>query len=561
MRERLRDYVLLVVVSCAVTLPGLGRYSLWDVDEGVNAEAAREMAEADSWVVPTFNYALRTAKPVLLYWLQRISYAVWGVSEWGARLPSAVCGLAAVLLCYELGRRLWDRATGLWGGLILGTAVQFVVLARAATPDAPLLLCTVLAFWAFWSGQRQGGRGWWHATAAACGWAVLTKGPVGVVLPALVVVMYLAWQRELRRLWDVRLITAAGVFLLVAGPWYALVASETRGEWVRAFIGRENLERFARPMEGHRGPPFYYLLVLPVMFAPWSVWLLPTLEQAWRQGWGQWRRGWSVLAQQSAAEEAGPYRFLLCWLAAYLVIFSIAATKLPNYIFPLYPALALLTARLLVRWQSGTLELAGWVVPVAAGLLGLAGLAVSGGLVVAERWCAGLWQWAWVGLLLTGGAGAAFVAWRAGKRPAVLRCVAVAAVLFATAAAIGIPLALDRQRAPRPLAWQSGAADPSRDLRVGAYRWFAPSLVFYTGRQVQVLADAAGVRRFLEIPTPAYLFVPAAVWEREGASWPAWCVARRADLLARGEIVVVANAAAQAEAAQRRQSKDGRAGR
>ena len=113
------------------------------MDEGVNAEAAREMREADTWVVPTFNYQLRTAKPVMLYWLQRASYAAFGVSEWSARLPSVLAGWLAVLLTYELARRMFGRATGLLAGVVLASVVQFCMLAHAATPDATLLLFTM----------------------------------------------------------------------------------------------------------------------------------------------------------------------------------------------------------------------------------------------------------------------------------------------------------------------------------------------------------------------------------------------------------------------------------
>lgn len=554
MRQRIGDYALLLMASVLTTVPGLGGYSLWDVDEGVNAQAAREMAEADTWIVPTFNYALRTAKPVLLYWLQRLSYAALGVSEWSARLPSAVCGWLAVLLTYELGRRLWDRTAGLWGGVILASAAQFIVLARAATPDASLLLCTVLTFYAFWRGQENGGRRWWHTTAVACGLAVLTKGPIGIGLPAMVIISYWLWQKQIHRLWDKRLLTAAGLFLLVAGPWYALVASETRGEWVKAFITRENFERFARPMEGHHGPVFYYLLVLPVMFAPWSVWLLPVLVDGLQQA----RRGHGVVCPSPVGSSTGAqppcptddnpsvYRFILCWIAAWLVVFSAAATKLPNYIFPLYPALALLTGRWLARWQAGGLTVAPWVVRTALALFALIGLVTCVGLIVAHRWYAGLAFWSWSGLLLVIGAATAYRAWRQGKRVVMTYRLAVAAVAFGAVTAAGIPLALDRHRAPKLLVQHSGIADPYRDLRVGSYRWFAPSLVFYSGREVTVVPDEAAARQFLDVPTPAYLFLPASVWEvllQQGDLPAHQCLARHYDLLARTEIVVLGNAA------------------
>src|SRR5688500_15592014 len=135
MRDRARDYAVLLAVSAALTLPNLGATSLWDVDEGVNAQAAREMRDADTWIIPTFTYQPRPAKPVLLYWLQRASYTAFGVSEWSARLPSVVAGWLAVLLTYELARRMFGRATGLLSGVVLASVLQFGMLSHAATPD------------------------------------------------------------------------------------------------------------------------------------------------------------------------------------------------------------------------------------------------------------------------------------------------------------------------------------------------------------------------------------------------------------------------------------------
>src|SRR5947209_19539919 len=107
---RLAHYALLLAVTALTTLPNLGATSLWDMDEGVNAECAREMMEAGTWVVPTFNWELRTAKPVLLYWVQRLSYETFGVGEWQARLPAVLFGFGTVQLTYELGRRMFDAA-------------------------------------------------------------------------------------------------------------------------------------------------------------------------------------------------------------------------------------------------------------------------------------------------------------------------------------------------------------------------------------------------------------------------------------------------------------------
>src|SRR5262249_39155930 len=138
--HRLGHYLLLLGVALLLFFPNLGAPSLWDVDEGNNSEAAREMGESGNWVVPTFNYKLRVDKPALLYWLQIGAYALFGVNEFAARFPSALAALATVLLTYELGRRLFDAATGLLAGVVLASTVLFCAVAHFANPDALLNL-------------------------------------------------------------------------------------------------------------------------------------------------------------------------------------------------------------------------------------------------------------------------------------------------------------------------------------------------------------------------------------------------------------------------------------
>lgn len=558
MRDRARDFAILLAVSVVLTLPNLGASSLWDDDEGVNAQAAREMHDAGTWVIPTFNFQLRTAKPVMLYWLQRASYAAFGVSEWTARLPSAVAGWLAVLLTYELARRMFDRPTGLLAGVVLASAIQFGILSHAATPDATLLVFTTLTYLVFWIGHTEGSRRWWVPTAVACGLAVLTKGPIGVALPGLVFLLYFAWNRELVRLVDRRLLLAAITFVLVAGPWYALVASETRGEWVKAFLGRENVTRFLSPLDGHRGPPVYYLLVIPVMFAPWSAFLLPVL---WYGLTGTRRE---PNCTSGLDNQVRAHRFLVCWVAAYVVFFSAAATKLPNYVFPIYPALAVLTARFLVGWRDGRLTVPRWVMVATVAAMALVGLGAAGGMVLAGQFFAGLTPWAVLGLVpLAGAAGMAY-ALRRGNRGGLVTAAAIASVGFVGLVMALPPAVMDRYKAPKELVRQTGLNDPSRDLRVAAFGWFEPSVVFYSGRQVQELPTPAAAATFLEVPTPAYLFVTERMWNDMVAvqvKVPHRIAARRYDLSRRCEVLVITNSAPAGEETARTKATVPTAGR
>ncbi len=539
MRDRVRDYTLLLVICAVVTLPNLGDCSLWDVDEGVNAQAAREMRDANTWVIPTFNYELRTAKPVMLYWLQRASYAAFGVNEWSARFPSVIVSWITVLLTYELARRMFGRAIGLLSGTVLASVVLFAVLSHAATPDATLLVFTLLTYLAFWVGHENGSRSWWVPTAAACGLAMLTKGPIGVALPGLVLLMYFAWNRELGRLIDRKFFAAAGTFILVAVPWYALVASETRGEWLRAFFAKENVHRFLSPMEGHHGGIWLHSLLVFVLFAPWSVFLCGAL---WYAVKGSRSDSATNAASVSSPVRAG--RLLICWAFVYLAFFSVAATKLPNYVYPIYPPLAIITGWFLISWRDGTVAMPRWLMPTGVAGLVITAVVVAGGIVYAEREFPGIQPWATLGLLPLTAAAAMTWHMRRGDRNGAIVSMAVVSVVF-IALMIAFPtLIIDRQKAPRELVRAGELADASRDIRVAAFEWFQPSIVFYSGREVARLRSPEALEQFLAVPTPGYVFVAAPTWERvtqQRVQLEARVVARHRDFLNSCDILLISN--------------------
>jgi 4-amino-4-deoxy-L-arabinose transferase-like glycosyltransferase len=584
--SRLGHHALLAALTAALTLPNLGASSLWDMDEALNAEAAREMLEAGNWVVPTFNFQLRTAKPALLYWLQMLAYQAFGVSEFSARLPSALAGAVAVLCTYEIGRKLFDARTGLLGGVILASVVQFGLLAHASTPDALLLASVVFTFMAF--ALSDGCRsGWaWLGVGAGTGLAIMAKGPAGLVLPTAVVWATLIWDGNWRRLLSRGVLGGVVVFALVGLPWYVLIGLETHGEFIRAFLGHDNVNRFRSALEGHSGPPYYYPAVLLVGFAPWSVFLGPTVWYAGRELWRdltprppslrgkgeQKGRSAGDLAEAPGAgsrvppfppREGGrgvrchnplsPYRFLTCWVLAYLVCFSLAATKLPNYVMPLYPALALLTARYLERWRTGLLRPPGWLIGASvAGLLLVGvgvgvGLAVAGGAVevpaLRGRTLAGLGRWAALGAVPVVAAAVAFGCLARGRRTGVVLGVTAGSVGFLALLGAFGPTAVEPFKGPRALVEQSGACDLDREVRVATFDYNQPSLVFYCRREVQGLDDPAKAVDFLASPLPVYLFVPAKTFDalRPAVATPHRLIGRQWDLYRNCEIVVVTN--------------------
>ncbi len=535
--------LVLLSVASALAFPDLGAPSLWDDDEGVNAECAREMSEVGTRIVPLFNWELRTAKPIFLYWLLQLSYDTFGVNEFAARLPSALAYLGSVLLTYGLGRRMFDATTGLLAGLIAASTIELTKLSHACTPDSILVFFLLLYFWAFWRGHENGRRSWYLPCGAASALAMLTKGPIGLVLPVAIIGSYLLWHREVRRLFDRRMIGGIVVWILVAVPWYAIVTAETKGEWTWAFFLKEHIGRSQEPMENHRGPWIYYYGVAFVFFAPWSAFLIGVLRDEWTRS-------------RLGGPERRAVRFLLLWVTVVIALFTPLATKLPHYIAPIYPALAILTASYVVRWMRGEFAMPNWVRNVGIAGFALTGLSVAGAMLVAggalEFWeftrklrdIPGLEWWAPIGLLPLLGAGLFAHFARHGRRQWAVAALATSTLLFVGLLVAEPPVVVDRAKAVKVLVAESGARDLQRDVRVGSHEYTQPSITFYVGRKVERLRSPEDAAAFLAMPHPSYLFVTAPQWEQwvERFAVPPYRIAaRRYDYTRNCEVLVVVN--------------------
>jgi 4-amino-4-deoxy-L-arabinose transferase-like glycosyltransferase len=544
--HRAGHYVLLAAVAACLFLVNLGGPSLWDIDEGNNSEASREMMAADNWVVPTFNFELRTDKPALLYWLQIEAYRLFGVNEFAARLPSALAALVVVLLTYELGRRMFGAAAGLLAGLVLASSALFCAAAHFANPDALLLAFSTLALWWFWLGFARSGRWWFVPAGVSTGLAVLAKGPVGLVLPGGVVVLFLLWSGQLRRLCDRRFGWGVLAFLLVAAPWYAWVTVETKGAFPRGFFWTHNVDRYRSAMENHGGPMFYYVLVLVAGFMPWSAFF-------GLSGWYGLKALKRAREETRPGEPASACRFLWCWIAVYFAFFSLSGTKLPNYILPLYPPTALLTAHFLDGWRRGTLQPPSWALKISLTCLALVGMGIGGGLaavsgaiapgLLRSRSFPGLEYAALLGLLPVAAAVGGWWLLDRQRRGQLVTAVTAAALLFIGGLAAWGGHILNSNKAPKGLAGAIAAHQTEADIRIGGYQYFQPSLVFYCRREVACLDKEKQVAEFLACPLEVYLCVPAPVWDslkgRLDRTYPV--IGRQRDLYRNCEVVVVSN--------------------
>ena len=537
MHSAWKHLLLITLISSVVMLTGLGGARLWDRDEPRNAGCAREMLERLDWIVPTFNGELRAHKPVLLYWCIMAAYSLGGVNEFTARLPSAVCAIGSALATYAMGRRLFSPAVGLWSGIILSTSLMFGVAGRAATPDSLLIFCITLAMMVFVlsvfrpAGEKQESdpnryfpQRLWQAALlyGVIGLAVLAKGPVGLVLPTAVIGMFLLIKRLpetapgadarkegtslrlrcrlvfskllrpfaplhfLRTCLAMRPLLAIGMVLLVAAPWYLAVGIKTDGAFLREFFVTHNIDRATSSMEGHRGGPWYYPVAMLLGFFPWSIFAVPlVLETAIRLRRGDKNRDGYLLAT--------------CWVCVWVGVFSIAKTKLPSYVTPCYPALALLAGCFVQHLRQGTLSTHRYWLAVSFGCLAAAGVAIAVGIpLAAARFLPGE---EWLGILgapvLACGIAASFL-YQANRAGIAIPITALAGgVTILGVLTLGAQRA-DLHRRDGEMVIEYAQTSP----HIAAAGVLDPSWVFYSGRPILELRQAPASNGKKEI-TPA----------------------------------------------------------
>ncbi len=548
MKDHLRQQIALLVIAAATLLTGLQANKLWDEDEGYFASAAAEMHARGDWIVPTFNDELFGHKPPWMYWMMMIGFELFGTTEFAARVFSAVFRVATCWLTFHVGRRMFDANVGWWAGLVMASCLFFNFVSRAATADAYLTFFATLALYLFAiTGPCRHSAGtedsadqsdksnvlpqrWsdFVLIYAVMGLATLVKGPIGFLFPMAVIGLFLLcmtptrdlganaswwsrWRETLRpfgpvnfllTVWKMRIFTAIGVILLVAGPWYVLVGLKTNGAFLQEFFGVHHFHRFSTPMDSHSGPFFYYLVAVLVGMFPWSIFALPTLLLVVRQ-------------LRNGSQHSRALALVTCWAGVYLVIFSLASTKLPNYVLPAYPALAMLMAYFYQYWiENPTKVHRAWPriavsILVAVGgivLIGLplAGLLRFGGHTLLDR--VGLAQdvqsqLMWLGPVgipaCAGGIAALYYAEH--KRITA----AVSSIAWASALTM---LVLWNYAAPQVAAYQIngrvGAAIrnhiETEDVAISAFGYFPPSLAFYVRQRIDCCHDSETTHQFLD---------------------------------------------------------------
>jgi len=496
---------LTLLILCFFTFfLGLGRQAITDSDEGYYAEASREMVESGDWLTPRFNYENRFEKPILYYWLTASTYAMVGTGEAAARFWSAVSGVGLVLLTWgiagggggtasrEAGPATPDRRSSWLAGIIVATCFGCFTMARWALPDLPLTFFITLGIWAALRASCEAGDpaptsiGWWAIAGLGAGLGFLTKGPVALVIPAVVLVPI--WWRERRTIRiDPRGVALAVVIFAVTGlPWYILMWREHGAPYLRGFFVGDNVERFTTSRFNDARPIWYYAPVALGGLLPWSTYLLTFV----------WRPAIDVLRRRVALSDR-QWR-LLIWSIAPLIFYTLSIGKQPRYILPVLTPIAVLLAEAIARRIAASGRQAGltgatWATAALFVVLGL--LFVRMQPVFVNTYPVLTWAGATVAFLAAG----AF-AWVAGSQT----WRRLPFVIAVSGAALLIAVQFGALAGRRPEAVEQVAALVLANRTAGEpvliYRAFTRNLGFYTGLKHILAFDVGQAAASLRAP-------------------------------------------------------------
>jgi 4-amino-4-deoxy-L-arabinose transferase-like glycosyltransferase len=314
-------------------------------DEGRYAEMAREMLVTGDWVTPRYNGYKYFEKPPLQVWATAATFQAFGIGDWQARLWTALTGFLTILAIGFTGVRIYNPRAGWIAALVLASSPMWVISGHFNSLDMGLsaflvaALCSLLL--AQTSHNKTSSRNWMWACWVFMALATLSKGLIGAAIPAMVFIAYSisAWDWKI---WTrSRLFSGIVIYLLITAPWFVLIA-QRNPEFLEFFFIHEHLQRFTQDTHSRTGPIYYFVPLLIIGALPWVLQIPGSIAQAWQERRREFSSGW----------------LLVCWFAIIFTFFSVSHSKLPGYIIPIFPALALLTGSRLDRLLGHTNSMA-----------------------------------------------------------------------------------------------------------------------------------------------------------------------------------------------------------
>jgi 4-amino-4-deoxy-L-arabinose transferase-like glycosyltransferase len=512
--------ILLLAMAVPVFFLFLGANSIWDANEAFYVETPRQMLLSGDVVNPTFNGLPRFNKPVLSYWIVAGLYRAFGESVTVERVGIATGAMGILFATFLVGRALSGTSTGALAALCLATSPWVVWSARRIFIDVYLTLFMALALACFVQAEREPGHRRLYLLLGyiAIGLGVLTKGPVALVLPALVCLAWLGVERRLQDLARLQIGAGALLVLVIVVPWYAIVYLQHGWTYITRFLIDENLGRYTTSMAPGTRNVLFYLPVLFGGFFPWGPLLIVPLI-ATARAW--WRRP----AEDTDRPDPAIRRLLWLWIVIIVAVFSFSRTKEDLYILPVAPAVAALVADALVGGGARHsralgamfLVVAGLCVALAAGLYSLFGpgagfYALSGAVSFAA--------------VLAASGLAALTLWLRRQRAIAVFALAAGFIVLNYLFVARVLPGLERFK-PVPSFARLLAARAAPDGSLGAYHMGLPSLVYYARRPVREIGSMDEATTFLQAGHEAWLVTGADEWRAIHERRSDLCVADR----------------------------------
>ncbi|MDR5682946.1 MAG: glycosyltransferase family 39 protein [Armatimonadota bacterium] len=495
--ERLWAAALTVLVGL-LFFYDLGAAALWDQDESKYTGVAQAMLRTGDWLTLHWNGEPWFVHPPLYMWLVAATGALVGFSEFVARFWSAFFAAAGVGLTAVLGRAMFSPRTGLLAGFVLATTLQWFAQARIAVFDSMLAFWILGVVYAFWLGYRGRRAAYlWAFVCAALG--TMTKGPVAAVLPGLGLLVFL-WRRgQLDRLREIPWGSGLTLYAVLGLGWYAASYALHGEPFARTVFGYYTVNRYVGVVEGQSGPLWYYVPVLLLGALPWAAFF----PAAWAH---------HVRHRSDAASD-----LVVTWCVFVVVFFSLAGTKLPNYVLSVYPIAAIAIGR---TWEVAITDdrpqalRSGWALLGVVFVLLIVGVAAYGLVLYPQefrRVAPALVPT--VGALLVGGATSAVLGLRGSQRAAI-PVLGASVVAFLLLLIVRVAPEIERQRFHREVARAAAAAARAGEVRISLWTW--NSLIYYGNMEWRYAWDVYEFRRLLCRVHPrqtAVVVMPLWAWE------------------------------------------------
>jgi 4-amino-4-deoxy-L-arabinose transferase-like glycosyltransferase len=503
----------LFLAFAAVLLGVLKARTLVPPDEGRYAEMAREMFASGDWITTRLNGIKYFEKPPLQTWMNALSFELFGLGDWQARLWTGLCGLLGVGLTGYAGMRVFGSRVGFYAGLVLASSFYWVACSQINSLDMGLSGMMTIALCALLVAQRDDAtpseqRNWMLLCWAGMALSVLAKGLIGLVLPGGVLVFYTLFSRDWKIWTRLHLVKGLLLFFLIAAPWFVLVGLKNP-EQPHFFFIHEHFDRFLKTEHHREGAWYLFFVLLAAGSVPWAGVLVQSLVLGARRG--------------SEPTRFKPRLMLLVWVTFIVLFFTKSNSKLPGYIVPVFPAVALLVANYLEGGtRRGRMLTAGLTTLLGAALLAFVPFMLRLAKHPGDDALYAAYQpWALAaGLVLLIGGALALLYARQMQRDLTVLVLAIAGFAGTELLLTGFePIGQVRAGTTLlPAMKAAGAADPATHVySVGIYE---QSLTFYLGRPVTLVdyVDEFGFgleqQPELAIPTiPAFL----ARWRQEAA--------------------------------------------